>query len=524
MIPVVDSRQMRAADTAAIRAGTPPLELMENAASALVADIASSFPDWSRVVAVCGPGNNGGDGLAAARLLAAEGTRVTVFSLNAPAEYRGAAAQNRARVEDSGLPIVSLASRGGWTRFAESLRECDGVLDALFGTGLSRPLRGRAARAVAQINASGRPVVSADVPSGLSSDSGKPPGVSIQASRTVAFAAPKLCHVLPPARAKCGQVSVRDIGIPRSTLEGQKSRVRIVEREDVERLLPARPSGSNKADFGRLAIVAGSRGKAGAAILSARGALRAGAGLLTMFCPESIERVAVAALPEAMTRALPDRGGIFAIGSGRILREALAGFDAVVVGPGLSAGPGVDEILAALLSIPLPLVCDADALNAFAGRPEAFSRRRAPTVLTPHPGEAGRLLSQTARQVQEDRLGSVTRLAKTARLIAVLKGEATLTANPGGRVTVNSTGNPVLSAPGSGDVLAGAIGAFLAAGLPAEDAAIAAVYLHGDAGDRLARIYGDAGVLAGELADALPAARLALRTGASGERASPEGS
>ncbi len=514
MIPVLDARQMRAADAAAIRAGTPALELMENAASALVIEIGARFPEWRRVVVVCGPGNNGGDGLAGARLLAADGVSAALFTMNPPSEYRGVAARNLVLAEESGLEIVSLASRGGWKKLRESLRDCDGVLDALFGTGLSRALRGRAARVIAEVASSGRPVLSADVPSGLSSDSGEPPGISIQAVSTVAFGAPKFCHVLSPARGRCGRVVVKDIGIPEAAIERQKSRVRIVEREDVARLLPARPPGSNKADFGRLAIIAGSRGKAGAAILAARGALRAGAGLVTIFCPESIERVAVSGVPESMTRALPERDGTLGREAAEVLLAALAGFDAAVVGPGLSASEGVDEVLAALLGVRLPLVCDADALNAFSGRPEMFARRRAPTILTPHPGEAGRLLSRTARQVQADRLGAVTRLARETRSIVVLKGEGTLTANPAGRVTVNPTGNPLLSAPGSGDVLGGAVGALLAAGLEAEDAAIASVYLHGAAGDRLAESFGDSGMLAGELADALPATRLALRTAA----------
>lgn len=501
---------MRAADAAAIRGGIPSSVLMENAAAAIVDEIRKRFPDWSRIVVACGPGNNGGDGLAAARLLSAEGASVSLFSLNPPSGYRGDAAANAGHAEDAGLEIVSLASRGGWTRFRDSLAASDGVVDALFGTGLSRALRGRAARAVAAIAGSARAVVSADVPSGLSADSGKPPGASIAAACTVAFAAPKLCHVLPPARGRCGRVVIRDIGIPRSALDRQRSRVRLVEREDVERLLPPRPLDSNKADFGRLAIIAGSRGKAGAAVLAARGALRAGAGLVTIFCPESIESIAVSGLPEAMTRGLPERGGALAREAAPMLAEALAGFDAAVAGPGLSGGEGVRASLTAILRLRLPLVCDADALNAFSGKPAAFSRRRASTVLTPHPGEAGRLLSLTARQIQGDRLAAATRLAKEARSIAVLKGEGTLTAAPSGRVTVNATGTPLLSAPGSGDVLAGMIGAYLAAGLPAEDAAIAAVYLHGAAGQRLETLLGDAGMLAEELADALPGTRLAL--------------
>ncbi|MDQ2869202.1 MAG: NAD(P)H-hydrate dehydratase [Acidobacteriota bacterium] len=514
MIPILDARRMRAADAAAIRGGIRSSELMENAADALVDEIRERFAGWSRIVVACGPGNNGGDGLAAARLLAAGGASIALFSLNPPSGYRGDAKVNAGRAVDAGLEIVSLASRGGWTRFRDSLDACDGVVDALFGTGLSRALRGRAARAVAAIAGSARPVLSADVPSGLSSDSGSPPGVSIAAACTVALAAPKLCHVLPPARGRCGFVVVRDIGIPRPVLDRQRSRVRLVEREDVARLLPPRPLDSNKADFGRLAIIAGSRGKAGAAVLAARGALRAGAGLVTIFCPESIESIAVSAIPEAMTRGLPERGGALAPEAATILVKALAGFDAAVAGPGLSGGEGVRSALSAVLRLRLPLVCDADALNVFSGDPAAFSRRRASTVLTPHPGEAGRLLSLTSRQIQADRLAAATRLAKEARSIAVLKGEGTLTAAPTGRVTVNSTGTPLLSAPGSGDVLAGMIGAYLAAGMPAEDAAIAAVYVHGAAGQRLASVLGDTGMMAGELADALPGTRLALSAAA----------
>ncbi|MEO8191545.1 MAG: NAD(P)H-hydrate dehydratase, partial [Acidobacteriota bacterium] len=348
--------------------------------------------------------------------------------------------------------------------------------------------------------------------------SGGIPGASVQAARTVAFAAPKLCHVLPPARGRCGRIVVRDIGIPQAVLDRQKSRVRLVEREDLARLLPLRPLGANKGDFGRLAIIAGSRGKAGAALLAARGALRAGAGLVTIFCPESIEPVAVGGLPESMTVPLPERDGTLAAEAADVLPAALAGFDAAVVGPGLSRSAGVDEVLASLLAMRLPLICDADALNAFSGRPEAFSRRRAPTVLTPHPGEAGRLLSSSSREVQEDRLGAVRRLSKASRSVVVLKGEATLTATPAGRVTVNPTGNPLLAAPGSGDVLAGVVGAFLAAGLSAEDAAIAAVYLHGAAGDRLAVTLGDTGMLARELADALPQTRRDLGSAAPQDR------
>lgn len=510
MIPVLTSRQMRAADAAAIRSGIASRTLMENAAAALVEEALAAFPDWRRVVVACGPGNNGGDGLAAARLLRESGVSVSLFSLTDPSRYRGDAAENLALARESGLEPSSLARRRGIRELTEALGDTDGVVDALFGTGLSRALTGRAANVVEAIDSAGIPVVAADVPSGLSSDSGDLPGPSIRASLTVAFAAPKLCHVFPPARERCGRVVVREIGIPTAALARQGSRVRLVEREDAARLFPARPLDTNKADFGRLAVIAGSRGKAGAAVLAARGALRAGAGLVTIFCPASIEGAVVGALPEAMTRALPDRNGALVPEAARLLRRSLKGFDAAVVGPGLSTEEGVREVLRQLLGLSLPLVCDADALNAFAGEPAAFTRR-APTVLTPHPGEAARLLSIQSEDVQADRLDAATRLARKSRSVVVLKGAGTLTATPAGRVSVNPTGTPLLSTAGSGDVLAGALGALLASGLAPEDAAIGAVYLHGAAAERLALRLGDAGLLAGELADALPEARLALR-------------
>ncbi len=513
MIPVLTARAMRAVDRAAIRGGVPSLVLMENAAAAIVDEAASAFPEWRRVVVVCGPGQNGGDGLAAARLLTGAGTAVEIWSLTSPSAFRGDAAENRDLAMAAGLSISPLTSRAAWRGLAAALRRADGVIDALFGTGLSRSLTGPARRAVLAINASGRPVVAADLPSGLSADSAVPIGPCVRAARTVALGTPKTCHLFPPARDLCGKVVVREIGIPRLILLRQRSRIRMVEAADVRRLLPPRASDTHKGDYGRLAIVAGSRGKAGAAVLSARGALRAGAGLVTVFCPGSVASAVVASLPEAMTRELPERDGALALEAGPELRAALRDFDAAVVGPGLSTGPAIRAVVEEILAVRIPLVCDADALNAFPGRPDAFARRRAATVLTPHPGEAGRLLSTSASSVQGLRLETATRLASKSRSVVVLKGDATLTATPAGRVSVNPTGTPLLATGGSGDVLAGALGALLAAGLAAEAAAFSAAWLHGAAGERLAERLGDAGLLARELADALPEVRRLLRSG-----------
>ncbi len=503
---------MRGADRDAIRAGTSSDDLMENAAAGLCAALIGKYPGAARLVVICGPGNNGGDGLAAARRLADAGRNASVFTLLDPARYAGDARANYERLRSAGIECVSLSSVRGFAALSRALSESDGVVDALFGTGLSRALSGAAARAVRAINRADRPVASADVPSGVSSDGGHVEGPAVRASLTVAFGAPKLCHVLPPASGLCGQTVVADIGIPRLALEAHARRLWLTERSDVRMRLPPRPLESHKGNFGRLAIVAGSRGKAGAAILAARGGLRAGAGLVTVFCAQSLEAVIVAALPEAMTFGLPERDGAISEAGSRDLLRGTAGFDAVVIGPGLGTAPGTVALLERFLSrTRCDVVADADALNAFAGRPGFFARRRGATILTPHPGEAGRLLGKTAAEVQEDRLDAARTLSRRARAVAVLKGDHTLVAAEGGEVAVNPTGTPLLATAGSGDVLAGAIGALLAGGLSPRAAAVAGTWLHGAAAQRLARRLGDAGLLAHETADALPETRAALR-------------
>jgi len=511
VIPILDSSQMRAADEAAIRAGIPSLTLMEKAAAGISRAVRERFPHGGRVVVVCGPGNNGGDGLAAARMLR-ETLGVRVFTLRDPDEYRGDPAVNAARARQAGLTLENLSAQGGIEALSRALAESEGTVDALFGTGLTRPLEGKALAAVDAINRASRPVVAADVPSGLSSDTPEIIGESVCASVTVAFAAPKACHALPPGRRRCGRLVVHDIGIPRSLLAPRDHRLELATEDGVREALPARDPGAHKGDFGRVAIVAGSRGKAGAAVLAARGALRAGAGLVTVLCPAPLEPIVVAALTEAMTQGMPERDGALDAAAGPELARRLEEFDAAVVGPGLgTASPTVAAVEHVLSRTRLPIVLDADGLNAFAGRPAALGSRPGPVVATPHPGEAGRLLGRSAKDVQSDRLGAARELARLAGCCVLLKGEASLTATPDGHIVVNSSGTPLLATAGSGDVLSGLIAALLAAGLSDRDAAAAGAWLHGTAGERLAEELGDAGLLAHEIADAVPRVRRGLR-------------
>ncbi len=503
---------MRAADAAAIGGGVPSDALMESAGSALADELLRRFPGWKRVTVVCGPGNNGGDGLVAARRLAGSGVGVALYTLREPEAYGGDPARNLLRARAYGLSARWIGGPGlGALR--RDLAGSDGVVDALFGTGLTRPLDGTARRAVEAIRRSGRPVVAADVPSGLSSDGGALRGVAVRADLTVAFGAPKPCHLLGPASTLCGRLVVADIGIPRRVLEARGSKLFLAEAGDVAESLPSRPLDSNKGDFGRVAVIAGSRGKAGAAVLAARGALRGGAGLVTVFGTEAVAASVVAALPEAMTHVLPETAGVLAERGVRDAVRALKGFDAAAAGPGLGTSAGTVAFLEGLLrSTRLPFVLDADALNAFAGRPGALARRRGSLVLTPHPGEAGRLLGRTSREVQADRLGAVRDLARRTRSVVVLKGAHTLVAEPDGTVAANPTGTPLLATAGSGDVLAGLLAAMLGGGLAPRAAAVAAAWLHGAAAEALESRLGDAGLLAHEIADAVPGVRRGLRT------------
>jgi NAD(P)H-hydrate epimerase len=510
VIAIFDSREMKAADAAAIRRKIPSLSLMENAAGGVADAVRRRFPEWRNVVVVCGPGNNGGDGFAAARLLQGS-AKVRVFSLRAADALRGDAAVELGRARDAGIEIESLEEPSGFDALARALSRADGVVDALFGTGLDRALEGAARRAVDAINGARRPVIAVDVPSGLSADTGGLPGAAVRATVTVALALPKHCHAFPPARRLCGELLVHDIGIPEDITAPAGHRLHLATRDGVRQLLPPRSRDVHKGDAGRVAIVAGSRGKTGAAVLAARGALRAGAGLVTVLCPESLEKVVVAALSETMTRGLPERSGGLASEAGAEVAAELERYDAAVVGPGLGVAPGtVSAIEEVVARAKIPLVLDADGLNAFAGRGAKLTGRSGPTVLTPHPGEAGRLLGRGAEDVQADRPGSARELARETGACVLLKGEASLVATPDGRVVVNSSGTPLLASAGTGDVLSGVVVALLAAGLSPPDAAAAGAWLHGAAGERLEERLGDAGLLAHEVADAVPLVRSEL--------------
>jgi NAD(P)H-hydrate epimerase len=504
---------MRALDRHTIeKLGVPGELLMESAGRAVAAAAEAERGPGARVHVVCGPGNNGGDGLVAARHLHLRGVPVSVVLAADRARLRGDAARNLERAERAGVPFEGPR----WRPEAG-----DVVVDALFGTGLARAPDGAAAAAVRRMLGA-RPaarVVAIDVPSGLDADTGQPLDPCVQADVTVTLALPKPGLALEPGRSLAGRIVVARIGVA-DEAPGVSLRLGLLTRRGAGALLPARPAAGHKGSFGHVLVAAGSRGKTGAAALAAEGAARAGAGLVTIACAASSSPILQARLAEAMTAPLEEtaEGELAPAAAGPIL--ALARERSVLaLGPGLGRGAAPRELVRRVVAgVAVPFVLDADGLVAFAGEPEVLRDRASPAVLTPHPGEAALLVGAEPRELNRDRVAAALRLAERSGAVVVLKGASTVVADADGRVRINPTGGPILATGGTGDVLAGVIAGLLAQGLAPFDAASLGVYLHGAAGDRLAACTGAAGALAGDVARALPEAAEALRVAARSER------
>jgi len=512
---ILTAEAMREVDRAAIEEiGIPSLVLMENAAIGVVEALGKAFAEAESAAVFCGPGNNGGDGLAVARHLSVRGWEVRIFLVTGGRDLSADAAVQLGICRKSELPIMEIANADVMDAAFDAAAECDLVVDALFGTGLDRPLNGLFALVVDAINALPAPCVAVDLPSGLSGSQAQLIGPHVEADLTVTFAAPKVPHVFPPAAEAVGEMVVTDLGIPARLVEDVEEEagdLHLLMGEELAGLLPEREPGSHKGDYGHVLIVAGSPGKAGAAILAARAAVRSGAGLVTAAVPEAILQTVDLGSVESMTLGLPAGLGEGAVD---IVLDAAEGKTVLALGPGLGQEPAtVEAIRRIVLECPLPLVLDADGLNVFAGRAADLAARRAETILTPHPGELGRLLGISTAQIQEDRVAAARGAAEETGAIVVLKGHLTLVAS-GTAVFVNPTGNPGMATGGSGDVLTGLIAGLIAQGLDALDATVLAVYLHGLAGDLVAGRLGEMALAAGDLIEILPAAFAALKDGA----------
>ncbi|MGE3277212.1 MAG: NAD(P)H-hydrate dehydratase [Vicinamibacterales bacterium] len=501
---ILNADQMREADRRTIQEiGLPSLVLMENAGRQTVAAIESLFTDLAerRVAIVCGKGNNGGDGFVVARTLHQRGVDVSVFVVGRVADVQGDARVNLEILGRLGLVVVEVADEGQWELHFSEVSQHELIVDALFGTGLKAPLAGLYETVVADINGAAIPVVSIDLPSGMSADTPDLIGDAIDATATITLAAPKLPLVLPPAERQAGEIVIADIGIPAEVVElVEGPRVELLTREQVRALLSPRPPEAHKGDFGRVLVVAGSRGKSGAAALSALGALRAGAGLVTVATPRSCQPMVAAHGMEFMTEGVDETpDGTVDFGAAETVLGLRA--DAVALGPGLGRGEGVSTFVRELVEkIESPMVMDADALNAMADEPAALMGREGrPVIITPHPGEMARLVGCSVEDVQADRLGIARDFAGTHKVFVVLKGYRTIIATPDGKVFINPTGSPGMATGGTGDVLTGMLAACVSQLLDPEAACILAVYLHGAAGELADADEGEVSMIAGDL-------------------------
>ena len=508
---ILTAEAMREVDRAAIEdLGIPSLVLMENAALGVVEAIGEAFGDAESAAIFCGPGNNGGDGLAVARLLSVRGWEVRIVLVTGGRELSPDAAVHLRVCRKMELPLREVATEDDLADALDDAADCDLLVDALFGTGLARPLTGLFAEVVEAMNELPIPCVAVDLPSGLSGSRAEAFTPHVEAALTVTFAAPKVAHVFPPAADSVGEMVVTDLGIPPRLVEDVEEEdgdLHLLMGEELAELLPPREAGTHKGDYGHALLVAGSNGKAGAAILAARSTVRAGAGLVTVAVPEPIVQTVDLGSIESMTLELPSSpaGQITEAAVDAVL-DAAEGKAVLALGPGLGQEPATAEAIRRIaLDCPLPLVLDADGLNAFAGRAGERAERRSETVLTPHPGELARLLGIPTAEVQADRIAAARRAAEETEAIVVLKGSLTLVAS-GRAVFVNPTGNPGMATGGSGDVLTGLIAGLLAQGLDALDATLLGVYLHGLAGDIAASFQGEVALAAGDLIDALPEA------------------
>ena len=506
---ITTAAEMRDIDRASTEEfGVPSLTLMENAGSAVAQFILENYASAERVSVICGKGNNGGDGFVVARQLHRAGRVVEVLSLAAPSELKGDAATMFGRLPVR--PIVVQTAQELQAESSRSLGNCDLLVDAVLGTGFKPPVKGLYAGAIAAINGSGKPIVAVDIPSGADSDamtaqSGE--GIA-RADAIVTFTAPRPAHVF--GELTRGAVIVAPIGSPDAAIES-KLKLEVTTARDLRALLAPRPMDSNKGMYGHLLIVGGSLGKSGAAAMAGMAALRAGAGLVTVATAKSALTNVAGFAAELMTEPLPetDTGGIgvASVKSGK-LQQLASTMTVVAIGPGIGRHPETVEFVhEAVRTLKAPLVIDADGLNAFDGKTELLDGSKRALVLTPHPGEMSRLAGISMKAVQADRLNVARSFAREHRLVLVLKGNLTIIALPDGTAWVNPTGNPGMATGGTGDILTGMTAGILAQ-MPndAARAAVAAVYLHGLAGNVAAETMGEHSLVATDLLTGLPEA------------------
>jgi NAD(P)H-hydrate epimerase len=515
MMKVVTAEEMQNIDRTTIEGfGVPGLVLMERAGQSVAKKITRIFRK-KKVIVLSGGGNNGGDGIVVARNLKKKGWNVRVFLFSRESKLSPDCREQCRLAKKIKLPI----------EFRTDISEKDIrdaiVVDALLGTGISKSVRAPLSEVISVLNRSDVPVVAVDIPSGISSDNGRVMGDAVRADYTVTFGLPKMGHVFFPGKEYTGELFIEDIGFPEEMLTSDTLKAQIIDTNDAERLLPERPAYSHKGDYGHVLIVAGSRGKTGAAFMAGQACLRSGAGMVTLGVPETLVDTYHARVTEEMVLPLPDTGNgtLHHKAVIEILDFLYESADVLAVGPGIGVSDNTEKIIFELIRrSTAPMVIDADGLNAI-NTVAYFKKAKSPIILTPHPGEMARLLNKKTgtrtkkakktdikRSIEEDRINTVRSFSKDTGVYLALKGAPTVIAEPEGNVYINTTGNPGMAKAGSGDVLTGIIAAFLGQGLNPLDATALGTYIHGRAGDAAALEKGLYSVIATDIIEKLPVA------------------
>ncbi len=506
---LVTASEMREMDRLAINdIGIPGVVLMENAAKGATEVFMSHYnPSLdSEILVICGKGNNGGDGYVMARYLHNRGMKVSVIITGRKSAISGDAAVNLSVIEKLGIEISEIHDETVFENFTQRLSGCSYIIDGIFGTGLNSPVTGIYKRIIDAINSSKKTVIAIDIPSGVNSDTGGIMGAAVRADLTVTFGFAKPGHYIHPGALLTGRVVTVDIGIPGMISDRLETTHRLIGIDDFRDDLANETPDVHKGTRGHLLVIAGSKGKTGAAALAAMGALRAGAGLVTVGIPASLNSIMECKLTEAMTAPLPETlsGSLSYSAFDDILRLA-DDKTAIAIGPGLSTEDETVRLVCEIIKrCSLPMVIDADALNAISMNPEALDLLDNKKIVTPHPGEMGRLAGLTAKDIQQNRLAISREFAIKRKCNLVLKGAGTIVAEPNGVLNINPTGNPCLATGGTGDVLTGIISGLLARGLKEVKAAKAGVYIHGLAADLYAEKNGGSGMIASDLLDKIP--------------------
>jgi hydroxyethylthiazole kinase-like uncharacterized protein yjeF len=510
---LVTASQMQDMDRDTIESfGIPGLVLMENAGRGAFDFLIRKYPalEEKKVAVIAGPGNNGGDGFVIARLLMEKGIKVTTFLLSSKEQVKGDAKTNMMLTQrlcdlSQNSDIIEIKDKESFEAQRSNILHHDLFVDAILGTGLNSNVRGFFKDAIDLLN-SKQTVFSIDIPSGLNSDTGLPMGVAVKADATATFGFAKIGHILYPGNIYTGKLEIIDIGIPNFIAQKKNISLSLVEKNIVAALFKPREFQSHKGSYGHLLAIAGSSGKTGAAALCANAAMRCGTGLVTLGIAKSLNSTVEPQLTEPMTCPLPEKDKGFL--SDNCLDEILILLkekQALAIGPGLGTHKNTIKLVHKLISkSEVPLIIDADALNCIAKKTDILKDKKAPCVLTPHPGEMARLCNTTTQKIQADRLGFACRFAMEFDTIIVLKGAQTIISFPDGQACICPTGNPGMASGGMGDVLTGMIAGFCAQGFSLKDASIAGVYIHGLCADILSKEIGSFGFLASDIIPIIP--------------------